>query len=88
MLWALAICAAAPIGCAQTRSMLSIAELPLLRRIVSVPRSTAAMLAVRARLTGANFAASLVAATAQVPPRPIVACPSSACPGPRGRIVC
>jgi hypothetical protein len=84
MLWALAICAAAPIGCVQTRSMLYIAELPLLRWIVSVPRSTAA----RARLTGANFAASLAAGPVQVPPGPIVACPSSACPGPRGRIVC
>jgi hypothetical protein len=62
--------------------MLATAELSLLRRVVSVPRSTAAMLAVRARLTGANFAASLAAATVQVPPRPI------ARPDPPSRIVC
>ena len=48
----------------------------------------ATTLAVHARLTGANFAASRAAATVQVPPRPVVACPSSSGPAPTGRIAC
>ena len=88
MLWALAICAVAPIEVRPDEGDAVHRGASALRRIVSVPRSTAAMLAARARLTGANFAASLAAGTVQVPPRPIVACPSSACPGPRSRIVC
>jgi hypothetical protein len=54
-------------------------------RIVS---SSAMTLAVHARLTGANFAASRAAATVAVPPRPVVACPSTASPRPPGRIAC
>ena len=54
-------------------------------RIVS---SSATTLAVQARLTGANFAASRAAATVAVPPRPVVACPSSSGPGPPAAITC
>ena len=43
-------------------------------RVVS---SGATTIAVQARLTGANFAASRAAATVAVPPRTVVACPSS-----------
>ncbi len=54
-------------------------------RIVS---SSATTLAVQARLTGANFAASRAAATVAVPPRPVVACPSSSGAGPPAAITC
>jgi large repetitive protein len=54
-------------------------------RIVS---SSATALAVRARLTGANFAASRAAATVAVPPRPVLACPSSSGPSPPAGIAC
>ncbi len=54
-------------------------------RVVS---SAATALAVQARLTGANFAASRAAATVAVPPRPVVACPSSSGRVRPGRIAC
>ena len=54
----------------------------------SCRRPLDATLAVRARLTGANFAASRAAAAVQVPPRPVVACPSRAGPGLAAGIAC
>jgi uncharacterized repeat protein (TIGR01451 family) len=57
-------------------------------RILSVPGVNAAALAVHARLTGANFVASDAAATVQVPPRVVVACPSSSGPGPSAGMAC
>ncbi len=54
-------------------------------RVVS---SGATTIAVHARLTGANFAASRAAATVAVPPRTVVACPSSSGLGRPGRIAC
>ena len=57
-------------------------------RIVSVPRATAATLAVHGTLTGTNFAASRATATVQVPPRAVVACPASSRPGPPAAIAC
>ena len=54
-------------------------------RVVS---ASASALAVEARLTGANFAATRAAATVAVPPRPVVACPSSSGPRPPARITC
>ena len=50
--------------------------------------SSATTVAVQARLTGANFAASRAAATVAVPPQAVVACPSSRGSGPPGRIAC
>jgi uncharacterized repeat protein (TIGR01451 family) len=50
--------------------------------------SSATTLAVQARLKGANFAASRAATTVAVPPRPVVACPSSSGPGPPAGIAC
>ena len=55
-------------------------------RLRRVPGS-GANLAVRGRLSGANFTATRASAAVQVPPR-VVACPSSARPDPRGRIAC
>jgi uncharacterized repeat protein (TIGR01451 family) len=57
-------------------------------RIVSPTSSSATTLAVHARLTGANFAASRAAAAVQVPPRPVLACPSRVGPGPSAGIAC
>jgi hypothetical protein len=57
-------------------------------RIVSPTSSSATILAVHARLTGANFAARRAAADVQVPPLPVVACPSGAGPGPPAGIAC
>jgi large repetitive protein len=57
-------------------------------RIVSPSSVTASTLAVHARLTGENFAASSAAAAIQVPPPAVVACPSSAGPDRPGRIAC
>ena len=57
-------------------------------RIVSPTSSSATILVVRARLTGANFAAGRAAAAVQVPPRPVVACPSRAGPGLAAGIAC
>jgi large repetitive protein len=57
-------------------------------RIVSPSTVSATALAVHARLTGANFSASSAAATVQVPPRAVVACPSSSGSAPPGRIAC
>ena len=54
-------------------------------RVVSPAATT---IAVQARLTGANFAASRAAATVAVPPRTVVACPSSSGLGRPGRIAC
>jgi uncharacterized repeat protein (TIGR01451 family) len=54
-------------------------------RIVS---SSATTLAVRASLTGANFAGRRATATVAVPPRPVVACPASSGPGPPAGIAC
>jgi large repetitive protein len=50
--------------------------------------SSATSLAVHARLTGANFAASRAAAIIAVAPRPVVACPSSSGAGPLAAITC
>ncbi|HUA02619.1 MAG TPA: hypothetical protein VMB27_01875 [Solirubrobacteraceae bacterium] len=41
-----------------------------------------------ATLTGANFVASRAAATVQVPPQAVVACPASSWPGPPAGIAC
>ena len=57
-------------------------------RIVSPPSSSMGTLAVPARLTGANFAASRAATTVQVLPARVVACPSSSAPVSPGRIAC
>ena len=57
-------------------------------RIVSPSSVSATVLAVHARLTGANFAPASAAATVQVPPRAVVACPSSSGSAPPGRIAC
>ena len=57
-------------------------------RIVSSSRISASTLAVHAKLTGANFAAGRAAAAVQVPPRVVVACPSSSGPGPPAGIAC
>ena len=54
-------------------------------RVVSSPATT---FAVQARLTGANFAASRAATNVAVPPRPVVACPSSSGLAPLGGIAC
>jgi uncharacterized repeat protein (TIGR01451 family) len=56
--------------------------------IVSPSSANASTLAVHARLTGANFAATSAAAAVQLPPRPVVACLSSTRPGPPARIAC
>ena len=53
-----------------------------------LPSPGGATLAVRARLTGANFTASRTAATVAVPPRRVVACPSRSGPGPPAAIAC
>ena len=55
-------------------------------RVGSVPRA-GAVIALKARLSGANFAASRSATTVQVPPR-VVACPSSVSPRPVATIAC
>jgi len=55
---------------------------------VSSSRINASTLAVHAKLTGANFAAGRAAAHVQVPPRAVVACPSSSGPGPPAGIAC
>ncbi len=55
-------------------------------RVGAVPRS-GANFAVRGRLTGSNFAATLATAAVLAPP-PVVACPSSAKADPWGRIAC
>ena len=52
------------------------------------PSPGGATLAVRARLTGANFTASRTAAIVAVPPRRIVACPSSSGLGPPAGVAC
>ncbi|HUA69477.1 MAG TPA: DUF11 domain-containing protein [Solirubrobacteraceae bacterium] len=54
-------------------------------RVVS---SSATTLSVQARLTGANFAASRATTAVAVPPRAVVACPSSSGPGPPAGIAC
>lgn len=56
-------------------------------RIASVGPVGATTLAVHARLTGGNFAASQAAAAVQVPPR-AVACPARSGPGPPATIAC
>ena len=53
-----------------------------------LPSPGGATLAVRARLTGANFTASRTAATVAVPPQRVVACPSRSGPGPPAAIAC
>jgi hypothetical protein len=53
-----------------------------------LPSPGGATLAVRARLTGANFTASRTAATVAVPPKRIVACPASSGAGPPAAIAC
>jgi uncharacterized repeat protein (TIGR01451 family) len=57
------------------------------RARVGAGASSGASIAVRGQLTGANFAATRALADL-LTPAPVVACPSSAKPDPRGRIAC